>query len=105
MFLTTKRIPEEATHWSIELIARYAQVTPWQVRQIWKAADSRPPRLKTFKTSTDPAFAEKVVDIVGPYMNPPHVPSSPEPVRKGVSRCCRDVPAVAFPDPSRHVPD
>jgi transposase len=34
MFLTTKRIPEEATHWSIELMARYAQVTPWQVRQI-----------------------------------------------------------------------
>jgi transposase len=39
MFLTTKRIPEEATHWSIELMARYAEVTPWQVRQIWKAAD------------------------------------------------------------------
>ena len=54
MFLTTKRIPEEATHWSIELMARYAEVTPWQVRQIWKAADLRPHRLKTFKISTDP---------------------------------------------------
>lgn len=71
MFLTTKRIPEEATHWSIELMARYAQVTPWQVRQIWKAADLRPHRLKTFKISNDPAFADKVVDIVGLYMNPP----------------------------------
>ncbi|MEN8133760.1 MAG: IS630 family transposase, partial [Pseudomonadota bacterium] len=71
MFLTTKRIPEEATHWSIELMAQYAQVTPWQVRQIWKAADLRPHRLKTFKISTDPAFADKVVDIVGLYMNPP----------------------------------
>ncbi|WP_444946629.1 helix-turn-helix domain-containing protein [Microbulbifer sp. VTAC004] len=37
LFLTTKRIPEEATHWSIELMAKYAAVTPWQVRQIWAA--------------------------------------------------------------------
>lgn len=71
LFLTTKRIPQEATHWSIELMARYAEVTPWQVRQIWKAADLRPHRLKTFKISNDPEFAEKVVDIVGLYMNPP----------------------------------
>jgi transposase len=71
MFLTTKRIPEEATHWSIELMAQYAEVTPWQVRQIWKAADLRPHRLKTFKISNDPAFADKVVDIVGLYMSPP----------------------------------
>ena len=71
IFLTTKRVPEEATHWSIELMARYAEVTPWQVRQIWKAADLRPHRLKTFKISTDPAFADKVVDIVGLYMSPP----------------------------------
>jgi len=72
IFFTTKRIPEEATHWSIELMARYAQVTPWQVRQIWKAADLRPHRLKTFKISSDPAFADKVIDIVGLYMNPPN---------------------------------
>ena len=71
IFLTTKRIPEEATHWSIELMAQYAEVTPWQVRQIWKAADLRPHRLKTFKISTDPAFADKVIDIVGLYMSPP----------------------------------
>ena len=71
MFLTTKRIPEESTHWSIELMAQYAEVTPWQVRQIWKAADLRPHRLKTFKISNDPAFADKVVDIVGLYMSPP----------------------------------
>lgn len=71
LFLTTKRIPQEATHWSIELMAKYAEVTPWQVRQIWKAADLRPHRLKTFKISNDPEFSDKVVDIVGLYMNPP----------------------------------
>ena len=36
LFLTTKRVAQEATHWSIELKARYAEVTPWQVPQIWK---------------------------------------------------------------------
>lgn len=28
-------------------------------------------RLKTFKNSSDPAFADKVIDLVGLYMNPP----------------------------------
>jgi len=71
LYLTTKCVPEESTHWSIELMAKYAEVTPWQVRQIWAAADLRPHRLKTFKISNDPDFADKVVDIVGLYMNPP----------------------------------
>ena len=52
-------------------MAKYAGVTTWQVRQIWKAADLKPHRLKTFKISNDPQFAEKVVDIVGLYMDPP----------------------------------
>lgn len=71
LFLTTKRIPQEATHWSIELMAQYVEVTPWQVRRIWKAADLRSRRLKTFKISNDPRFADKVIDIVGLYMDPP----------------------------------
>jgi len=69
--LTTERIPHEATHWSVRLMADYAGVSTWQVRQVWKAADLRPHRLKTFKISNDPQFAEKVVDVVGLYMNPP----------------------------------
>lgn len=69
--LTTERIPHESTHWSIRLMAKYAGVSAWQVFQIWKAADLKPHRIKTFKISNDPNFAEKVVDIVGLYMNPP----------------------------------
>lgn len=52
-------------------MAKYAGVTTWQVRQIWQAADLKPHRLKTFKISNDPHFADKVVDIVGLYMDPP----------------------------------
>jgi len=32
--LTTQRVPKEAPHWSVRLMARYACVTTWQVRQI-----------------------------------------------------------------------
>lgn len=28
---TTERIPEEATHWSLRLMAKHAGVTRWQV--------------------------------------------------------------------------
>jgi transposase len=69
--LTVERIPREATHWSVRLMAKYAKVTTWQVRQIWEAADLKPHRIKSFKISNDPQFAEKVVDVVGLYMNPP----------------------------------
>ena len=69
--LTVDYIPREATHWSIRLMAKYADVTQYQVREIWKAADLRPHRLKTFKISSDPQFAEKVIDVVGLYMDPP----------------------------------
>ena len=69
--LTTERVPKEATHWSTRLMAKYAGVTQWQVRQVWAAADLKPHRIKTFKISNDPHFAEKVIDVVGLYMNPP----------------------------------
>ena len=52
-------------------MAKAAGVTEHQVREIWKAADLKPHRLKTFKISNDPRFAEKVKDVVGLYMNPP----------------------------------
>ena len=69
--LTVECIPHEATHWSVRLMAKAAGVTTWQVRQIWEQADLKPHRLKTFKISNDPQFADKVVDIVGLYLNPP----------------------------------
>jgi len=69
--LTVERIPRESTHWSVRLMAKAAGITIWQVRQIWEAANLKPHRLKTFKISNDPQFAEKVVDVVGLYMNPP----------------------------------
>src|SRR3979490_969734 len=41
------------------------------VQRIWQAHHLQPHRIRTFKRSSDPAFAEKVEDIVGLYMHPP----------------------------------
>jgi len=41
------------------------------IQRIWQAHRLQPHRPRTFKRSNDPAFAEKVEDIVGLYMHPP----------------------------------
>lgn len=41
------------------------------VQNIWKAHGLAPHRWRSFKLSTDPAFAEKLHDIVGLYVGPP----------------------------------
>ena len=41
------------------------------VQTIWKAHGLAPHRWRSFKLSTDPAFAEKLHDIVGLYVDPP----------------------------------
>jgi hypothetical protein len=46
-------------------------VSPSTVRRVWRAHGLKPHRIKTFKVSKDPAFAEKLEDIVGLYLNPP----------------------------------
>lgn len=69
--LTVERGPKESTHWRLRLMAKYANTSKWQVQQIWKAADLKPHRIKSFKISNDPNFAEKVVDVVGLYLDPP----------------------------------
>ena len=68
---TVQTIPRESTHWSLRLMAEYAQVSKHQVTEIWKAADLKPHRIRSFKISNDPDFAEKVIDVVGLYMDPP----------------------------------
>jgi len=44
------------------------------VAKLWRETRIKPHRLGTFKVSRDPAFAEKVADVVGLYLDPPAVP-------------------------------
>jgi transposase len=46
-------------------------VSPATVQRIWSARGLQPHRVETFKLSNDPRFEEKLVDVVGLYLNPP----------------------------------
>ena len=52
-------------------MAARAGVSPSMVQRVWKANGLQPHRTKTFKLSNDPRFAEKLIDVVGLYLNPP----------------------------------
>jgi hypothetical protein len=41
------------------------------VHRVWKVHGLKPHLTRTFKVSKDPRFVEKLVDIVGLYLNPP----------------------------------
>jgi hypothetical protein len=41
------------------------------VQRIWSGRGLKPHLIKTFKLSNDPAFEEKLIDVVGLYLNPP----------------------------------
>jgi transposase len=63
--------PKAATHWTGRMVADAVGVSLSAVQRIWKAHRLQPHRIRTFKKSNDLAFAAKVEDIVGLYMNPP----------------------------------
>jgi len=63
--------PPAETHWSCRSMARAQGVSPATVQRIWSARGIKPHRVKTFKLSNDKRFEEKLVDIVGLYLNPP----------------------------------
>jgi transposase len=63
--------PANATHWSARKMAKVIGVSHRSVQRVWNGAGLKPHLVHTFKLSNDPNFAEKVVDVVGLYMNPP----------------------------------
>ena len=52
-------------------MAKAAGVSRSTVQRIWDAHGLQPHRITTFKLSKDPAFVEKLTDVVGLYLNPP----------------------------------
>jgi len=68
---TTQELPPDATQWSVRSMAKAVSVSTSTVHRVWRDNSLRPHRVKTFKVSNDPLFAEKLVDVVGLYLNPP----------------------------------
>jgi transposase len=63
--------PKEATHWTGGMMAEAAGISISSVQRIWHRHGLQPHRVRQFKLSNDPAFADKLRDVVGLYMDPP----------------------------------
>jgi len=63
--------PPVGTHWSCRTMAKVMEISKNSVQRIWSAHGLKPHLVKTFKLSNDPAFVEKLTDVVGLYLNPP----------------------------------
>jgi transposase len=68
---TTQETPPQATQWSVRSMAKALGVSKSTVQRVWRDNGLQPHRAKGFKVSNDPRFAEKLVDVVGLYLNPP----------------------------------
>jgi transposase len=68
---TTQEKPADATHWSTRTLAAELGIDHTMVHRVWRDAGLKPHLSRTFKLSNDPEFIEKVVDVVGLYLNPP----------------------------------
>ena len=69
--MTTQQRPANATHWSTRSLARTLGVSQSMVHRVWRANGLKPHLSRTFKVSNDPRFVEKLIDIVGLYLDPP----------------------------------
>jgi len=70
--LTHKELPADgSTHWSTRSMAARVGIGKDSVAQIWADHNLKPWKVDTFKISNDPRFEEKLVDVVGLYLNPP----------------------------------
>jgi transposase len=69
--LTPSDPPGETTHWTAAAMAQTTGISVSSVQRIWRSHGLQPHRMRRFKLSTDPDFADKVRDIVGLYVDPP----------------------------------
>ncbi len=69
--MTTQQKPANATHWSTRTLAEALGTNRSMVNRVWRANGLKPHLVHTFKVSNDPRFAEKLVDVVGLYLDPP----------------------------------
>jgi transposase len=83
--ITLHEKPRGATHWSTRSLAARIGVSHMTVERIWKMHNLKPHLTRSVKLSTDPRYVEKLVDVVGLYMNPPE---------KAVVLCVDEKPQV-----------
>ena len=60
-----------STHWTTRSMAAQVGIGKDAVARIWSDHGLKPWKVDTFKISNDPLFEQKLVDVVGLYLNPP----------------------------------
>jgi transposase len=60
-----------STHWTTRLMAARHGIGKDTVARIWRDHGLKPWKVETFKISNDPRFEDKLVDVVGLYLDPP----------------------------------
>jgi transposase len=113
----TRQTPPADTglsHWSSSEMAKYLRrvegisVSHNFVATLWREQGLAPHRHRGFKLSTDPAFTEKVVDVVGLYLHPPEgavVLSVDEKTQVQAIERTQPVVPVDFAMPEKHTHD
>ncbi len=70
--LTHRELPAGGTtQWSTRSLAARLGIGKDAVAKIWADHNLKPWQVSSFKVSNDPRFEEKLVDVVGVYLNPP----------------------------------
>ncbi len=65
------RPDDGSTHWTTRLMAARHGIGKDSVARIWRDHNLKPWKVDTFKISNDPRFEDKLVDVVGLYLDPP----------------------------------
>jgi len=66
-----ERPDDDSTHWTTRLLAERLGIGKDTVARIWRNHHLKPWKVDTFKISNDPHFEDKLVDVVGLYLDPP----------------------------------
>ncbi len=69
--MTTREKPKDGTHWSTRSLAKVLGINHSFINRVWREVGLKPHLTAQFKVSNDPAFEEKLRDVVGLYLSPP----------------------------------
>jgi len=69
--MTLETPPDGTTQWSVRRLAAATGLSATTVHRIWREHKLKPHQVRSFKFSRDPRLTEKIVDVVGLYLDPP----------------------------------
>jgi transposase len=69
--MTLEPPPDGTTQWSVRRLAAATGLSATTVHRIWRDHKLKPHQVRSFKFSRDPQLSEKIVDVVGLYLDPP----------------------------------